>query len=365
MTFSAPWTDRECQQLTELVAAKHRWRQIGDIMGRTRYAVRRKYFALTGAGAQPFRRWTEKEREQAIALYQDGLGFADIGIRLGRSRSSIRQAILRQEILTNHRWTEAEEKILLEMAAEDKSYEEIGARLGRSLEGVRNRLLRNLCPQRLARKPLARAPRKLWTKTEVARALELHFQGVPNEEIGKELGRTAYTVHRKVLFMLASSEEQEAIRKKDREKWQRCRESERRQLFAGALDQDQRNHRNYDAETDNTIRQMFADAKIQVKDIAEKIGRTVEAIYVRAHLLGVKRPRPKHRVDDEAGGYTHAELVIMDKRFCAAMRQAIDSGLESAPIGVNLNPCTKAPIRMDRPSTFPFSRSVAGELTDV
>ncbi len=54
-----------------------------------------------------------------------------------------------------------------------------------------------------------------------------------------------------------------------------------------------------------------------------------------------REPSPNHREEDSEPS---ASAIAQDATFCAAMRRAIEKGLERAPIGVDRRPGTKRPI---------------------
>ncbi len=56
---------------------------------------------------------------------------------------------------------------------------------------------------------------------------------------------------------------------------------------------------------------------------------------------GTMEPSPNHREEDSDPS---ASAIAQDATFYAAMRRAIEKGLERAPIGVDRRPGTKRPI---------------------
>ncbi|AEJ41360.1 hypothetical protein TPY_3208 [Sulfobacillus acidophilus TPY] len=82
------------------------------------------------------RPWTTKEREQALALYAEGIPIGEIADRLGRTPGSISTLIRVWGTPNRHRrWTTEEDQLL----AEWESLGEIARRLGRSYTAVRLR----------------------------------------------------------------------------------------------------------------------------------------------------------------------------------------------------------------------------------
>ena len=55
-------------------------------------------------------------------------------------------------------------------------------------------------------------------------------------------------------------------------------------------------------------------------------------------------PRPSNFAFGYESPLTHGDAEDMDKRFCKALRRAIERGEEYAPTAVSTAPCTRHPV---------------------
>lgn len=89
------------------------------------------------------RRWTDEEIHQALSLHKEGLTWAQVAERLGRTRHGVMHALRDHGHRVNYLWTEEEEKKGQALRLGGMSYKEIAQILGRSRASVETRL-RNL-----------------------------------------------------------------------------------------------------------------------------------------------------------------------------------------------------------------------------
>jgi hypothetical protein len=89
------------------------------------------------------------------------------------------------------------------------------------------------------------------------------------------------------------------------------------------------------------------------KAIASAMGRTASSIQSRAKVLGLPGIIKQNRVEPDTN-IEHANNAAEDNAFQAAMRAAIDAGLERAPIGVVKD--TRPP----KPTHFPTRMAFHG-----
>ena len=89
-----------------------------------------------------------------------------------------------------HDWTDAEDDLLRRLTDSGSSPREIGERIGRSESAVRNRKKMLRIPRRgcLVRKP------ENWSEEELAELRELHAEGMLLTEIAERLGRARTSV---------------------------------------------------------------------------------------------------------------------------------------------------------------------------
>lgn len=141
--------------------------------------------------------WTEAELGRAEALVAEGLTYARIADRLGRSHTAVRGAMSRFGRRTAGKcraFTMAEIRRAQAMRAEGLSYAEIGRALGRSGRVVRGRLVAMGAPT---------ARQRAWTAADDDELLRLCAQGLSQGQIGAALGRSKGSVAGRLLRLAA------------------------------------------------------------------------------------------------------------------------------------------------------------------
>lgn len=222
------------------------------------------------------------------------------------------------------------------------SYDEMGRALLRSSHAVRNHLRRRMGVTNVYRPALGRPLRNTWNESQINQAVEMRRQGMSFDDIGEKLGRDTRNVMKKVRYALASPEDQEVLRERT-EVW-RAREREKRRAERMALNGgvDKLSGR-YDKEADEMLRKHWSDDNFKTEDLAASLGRNINSVYARASRLGLRRYHiPIRRGEDHT--YCYEFLIEMNDRFCSAMTEAINKGLEHASFGIVTEPSTKTPI---------------------
>lgn len=121
----------------------------------------------------------------------------------------------------------------------------------------------------------------------------------------------------------------------------------------------------YDYVEDRQLRRMWFDVAYTMQAMAAEMGRTPYGLSKRAARLGLGPRRQVLSSDTEEESYSRAVLIKMDNEFCRAMKAAIDSGLETSPIGVSTVHGTRFPILSASRNQTPLTCSVANECADA
>lgn len=151
------------------------------------------------------RNWPEDDVAQLRALLALGLGWREIGERMGRSEASIRVFAGRHRLgplKPPSDWSEEHSATLLRMLAEGSSIDQIGVAVDRSRHAVQSRIrkIRESAAykaamaarrERPAVAPRNRIERRAWTPEEDARLVDLIGGGSDFRAIGEAMGRTA------------------------------------------------------------------------------------------------------------------------------------------------------------------------------
>lgn len=151
------------------------------------------------------RNWPEDDVAQLRALLALGLGWREIGERMGRSEASIRVFAGRNRLgplKPPSDWSEEHSAMLLRMLAEGSSIDEIGRAVDRSRHAVQSRIrkIRESAAykaamaarrERPAVAPRSKIARRAWTPEEDARLVDLIGGGSDFRAIGEAMGRTA------------------------------------------------------------------------------------------------------------------------------------------------------------------------------
>ena len=97
----------------------------------------------------PRQQWTEEKINEVIRLYYEGLKFSEIGERMNCSERMAYMLIskCRKEGKVDHRrnsqgWTAEQDEILIELYNKGQVYADIGLAVGKSRTAVRDRLVR-------------------------------------------------------------------------------------------------------------------------------------------------------------------------------------------------------------------------------
>ena len=143
------WTPEEDERVVDLRVQGREWEEIAEALpGRTRAAVRARYFAVKGNSSTPNvqrRPWTPEEDKLLKDLKAQGLPYKEIAKSFPQRK--VETLAVRHTNLTkndpnkeNYYWTPQEEKLLLELVGGDMDWEVIAERLpGRSPKAVYDR----------------------------------------------------------------------------------------------------------------------------------------------------------------------------------------------------------------------------------
>lgn len=188
-----PWTRQLEAELVAMVTARVGWPEIARRLKRTENSVRGKWAKL-----RPFRldrghsAWSVDDVAFLLEQWASGASVRELAQLCKRSTSGIETKLseLRQagKVGTRRRmWTKSEAAKAQALAADGMTAAEIGKLLGRSTGSIRHRV-----------RAIRSGKRKEWTRSEIARARSMRASGVPINTVAVELGRTPSSVRSRI-----------------------------------------------------------------------------------------------------------------------------------------------------------------------
>lgn len=88
--FNEPWQPDELEELKSMAADKVSLKEMSNQLGRTANSLKMKLKSLGLYEPRPAPKpWEEDDEKQLVQLYNDGVPFAEIAERFGRTESAI------------------------------------------------------------------------------------------------------------------------------------------------------------------------------------------------------------------------------------------------------------------------------------
>jgi hypothetical protein len=264
---SRPWSEREDQLLHAATQSSVPAQALADLLDRPPEQVRRRRRALLGAGTTP-RPYTPDEDRAIRDAWGPEVDVVALALRLDRSPGSVRSragAIGCHAPVARHRWSGYEDAALRD-----------GYELGLTCAEIAQQL-----PRRTASAVVARAAKlglasyaRVWTVDDDQRLKALTSARVPVEEAARLLSRTP-----------------EALRGRARKLG----------LAPLSTSKASRARRRWTAAEDDQLRLLIGTNPAL---LADRLGRTPEAVTQRARRLGLREARwrsPHHLVPPQNG----------------------------------------------------------------
>jgi hypothetical protein len=85
------WKDEQVEQLEALIEDGLSWSDIGEALGKTATACRKKAYDLMLETKTKTKKWTDEEKDELLKMKEDGLSWKDISEKLNRKKSTVQK----------------------------------------------------------------------------------------------------------------------------------------------------------------------------------------------------------------------------------------------------------------------------------